>query len=203
MNAITAAATELLAGAPMMGGYFAGTFRIGDDFYGLIVAPRAVGDIAAKWNASAASIPGADSYSDGFANTEALAAAGSPMAQWARSLDIDGETDWYIPSRDELELMYRNLKPTTRENYCSFRDGDNPSSIPLGYPYTAALPAQTAVAEFRKDGAEALDASWYWASTQYSAYADSAWVQYFVYGYQRFYLKTFEGRARAVRRFAL
>jgi hypothetical protein len=203
MKAINAAATELIVGAPMAGGFFAGTFRIGDDFFGLVVSPRAVGDIVTKWNDSNVSVPGAESYCDGFANTEALAAAGSPLAKWARSLDIDGRTDWYIASRDEEEVMYRNLKPTDQLNYCSFRDGDNPSSIPLGYPYTADLPAQTSIEAFREGGAEAFECAWYWTSTQHAAYPDCAWGQDFGYGDQGYYRKTFEGRARAVRRFAL
>jgi hypothetical protein len=86
-----------------------------------------------------------------------MAEAGSPLAQWARGLDINGNTDWCIPARDVLELGYRHLKPTTYENSCSFRDGDNPSSIPAGYPYTEQLPAQTAAEAFREGGAEAFE----------------------------------------------
>ena len=150
-----------------------------------------------------ASVPGAESYSDGLANTNAMAEAGSPLAQWARGLRIDGHDDWYLPSRDELELMYRNLKPTTQENDCTFRDGDNPSSVPVGYPYTALAPTQTTVAAFAQGGAQALDARWYWSSTQYAAVTLTAWSQGFDIGLQLSYRKSAVGRARAVRRFKI
>ena len=96
-----------------------------------------------------------------------------------------------------LELGYRHLKPTTQENYASFRDGDNPSSIPVGYPYTEASPAQTAAAAFQKGGDEAFEPEWYWSSTQYSSYG--AWTQLFGYGSQYGSDKYRKFRCRAVR----
>jgi len=42
--------------------------------------------------------------------------------------------------------------------------------------------------------------AWYWSSTQHAVYPTTAWVQYFGYGYQCSSLKSYEGRARAVRR---
>ena len=42
---------------------------------------------------------------------------------------------------------------------------------------------------------------WYWSSEQ--AGPSFAWLQYFGYGYQDYYYRSYEGRARAVRRFPI
>jgi hypothetical protein len=47
---------------------------------------------------------------------------------------------------------------------------------------------------------EHFQSAWYWSCEQYSADADYAWNQYFLYGVQSSLRKAFEGRARAVRR---
>lgn len=97
-----------------------------------------------------------------------------------------------------LELGYRHLKPTTWETGYHFRDGDNPSSLPPGYPYKNEAPiAQTATELFQDGGAEAFDASWYWSSTIYSE--ASAWFQNFNDGDQSYDRQGDELRARAVR----
>ena len=141
---------------------------------------------------------GAISCCDSMGNTKDMADAGSPLAKWALALEINGYKDWCIPARDVLELGYRHLKPTSRETYCTFRDGDNPSSLPPGYPYTKEAPvAQTAIELFQKGGAEAFDASWYWSSTVYSE--ASAWYQLFDDGLQNSSHQYYALRARAVR----
>lgn len=185
-------------GSTFEGGFFAGRFALDGKVYALIVSPKAQGehdDIA--YGEYGQEITGAGNFNDGMANTIAMADAGSEMARLALNLNIDGHTDWYIPSRDELELLYRNLKPTTSSNYV-YRHGENPSSVPVGYPYTETSPAQTAVEAFQSGGAEAFEDEWYWSSSQFSAL--SAWDQDFVDGYQNSSGKSYEFRARAVRR---
>lgn len=201
MNAPANIEIPTLPGTPIAGGFFAGLIRIGDDTFALVVAPKAAGYTSKAWGEYGKTIEGARSYNDGMANTIAMAEAGSALAQWARELNIDGHDDWYIPSRDELEVCYRHLKPTAEENYCYFRSGDNPSSVPVGYPYTEESPAQTASSAFQEGGEEAFDDSWHWASTQYSAY--DAWMQNFADGGQNDDPKGNEYSARAVRRFIL
>lgn len=169
MNTVAEQSAGLAIGAAIAGGFYAGSIRVGDQVYGLIVAPKSEGDhddIA--WNKSLKKVEGAQFYFDGRANTQAMAEAGSKAAQWALGLKINGHDDWYIPSRDELELVYRNLKPGKEENY-TYRHGENPSSVPVGYPYTEDAPGQTEVEAFRSGGAEAMEEAWYWTSTQYAS----------------------------------
>ena len=182
------------------GGFFAGLIRIGSSTYGLIVAPKDGGEIVGEWGPHK-SIDGARSIFDGHANTQAMSEAGSEIATQVRALDINGNTDWYIPSRDELEICYRNLKPTDDSNYCG--SGDNPSAYLPSYAYAPDSPAQTSVEAFREDGAEAFDPTWHWTSTQYAGLASNAWVQLFDAGYQFSGGKGHKGRVRAVRRFMI
>jgi hypothetical protein len=193
-----AALAALTFGSPVEGGFFAGYINMPDGPYGIAVAPKALGELRGQWGKRGVDVPGARSYFDCRANTLAMAEAGSVLAQKALALSINGCSDWSIPSRDVLELAYRNLRPTTRENYV-YRNGDNPSSLPPGYPYTEDLPTQTLATAFQADGAEAFETEWYWSSTQFSA--ASAWFQPFYYGRQCYYVKYAECLARAVRRF--
>ena len=199
MNAIptTAALVPNTIGAPFEGGFYGGQIRIGDTLAAIVWAPKAQGQTKAAWLDRYDNVPGARSCFDSLSNTRAMAAAGSAIAQWALALDINGHTDWCVPARDVLELAYRHLKPTTYENCCSFRDGDNASSVPVGYPYTEALPAQTTAEAFHADGAEAFDDTWYWSSTQFSD--SDAFRQNFNYGNQGLSGKKYEARCRAVR----
>ncbi len=190
-------------GTAIEGGFFVCVINIAGEHYGLVVAPKDGGEHApATWNKSAKALAGARSYCDGHANTEAMAKAGSALAAWARGLELDGFTDWYLPSRDELELCYRHLKPGSEKNY-QFRSGDNPSSVPTGYPYTDTNPPQTSVANFQDDGPDAFADDWYWSSTQVAGAEQSAWCQDFDTGNQTTRHKDYELSARAVRRYKL
>ena len=183
-------------GAPFEGGYFGGIVRVHAALFAIAWAPKAEGQTRGPWLPQRKSAPGADSCFDSLANTLAMAEAGSAIAKWALDLRIGGFDDWCLPARDVLELGYRHLKPSTDETICGFRDGDNPSSAPVGYPYMPAL-VQTSVQAFQAGSAEAFDPAWYWASTQDSE--SDAWNQNFSNGYQFDCGKTYEGLARAVR----
>jgi hypothetical protein len=190
-------------GAPLGGGFYAGRIMIAGVVHALIVAPKGEGEHdGVEWLESEDRVSGADSYCDGMGNTVAMAEAGSDLANWARGLSIGGHTDWYIPSQDELEILYRNLKPTTRENYLYGRSGVNPSALPPTHSYTANVPAQTAAKDFQEGGAQAFANEWYWSSTQHAAFDGYAWGQDLL-GYQLNNLKSASLRARAVRRFAI
>lgn len=178
------------------GGFFSGTIRISDALFGVITAPKAEGQYSGIWLPSYDDVPGAASCFDSKANTIAMAEAGSPIAQQALATTINGFSDWVIPARDVLEIQYRAHKPTTDKNYV-YRNGDNPSSVPAGYPYTKAIPAQCPDPLFQEGGSEAFDAEWHWSSTQCSPY--NAWGQYLGGGNQDYYGKNYEGVVRLVR----
>lgn len=187
-------------GSAFQGGYFAGLFNIDGQLHGLIVAPKAAGELEeARWGEYGNNIAGATSVYDGLANTQAMAAEGYPLAKWALELNIDSFTDWYLPSRDELEILYRQFKPTTETNYQYGRHGENSSAVPITQHYSAETPAQTSQEAFQEGGEEAFEDAWYWSSSQFSPHG--AWSQTFGDGYQLSDRKDTELRARAVRRF--
>jgi hypothetical protein len=191
-------------GAAFGGGFYAGKINISGTMFALIVAPKALGEVSEKaWNEDEIAVNGAKSYFDGLANTNAMLEAGSDLAKWARDLRISDNDDWYIPSQDELEILYRNLKPSTRENWCYARSGINVSAMPPTYPYTPKSPVQTDIAPFQEGGEQAFETEWYWSSTQHASYSDCAWCQGFFHGHQSYYYKYDELRARAVRRVAI
>ena len=193
------AGQPLTAGQQIEGGYFAGIIHINGQKFGIVVSPKE-GDLEdQQWGEFNQELEGARSFFDGQANTQAMAEAGSELAKAIQALDINGHADWYLPARDELELVYRNLKPTDNRNFRL--SGDNPSSVPVGYAYSAAEPAQTMATEFQEDGEQALQPTWYWSSTQYSAYF--AWRQVFEDGDQLYDREDDALRARAVRRFLI
>jgi hypothetical protein len=181
-------------------GYYAGRIHVDGQPFAIIVAPKSVGEIETVWNDTYKSVDGAKSFNDGLSNTLAMAEAGSKAAKWALGLDIEGVTGWYLPSLDEQEIIYRNLKPTTAENYCYMRSGINLSAITPTAPYTPEFPAQTMAELFKDGGAEAFDPRWYWTSTQDASGSDYAWCQLFGIGGQNYYGKGSKLRARAVRR---
>ncbi len=187
-------------GSAFQGGFYAGLLNIDGQLHGLIVAPKATGEQEeARWGEYGNNIAGATSVYDGLANTQAMAAAGYPLAKWALELKIDSFTDWYLPSRDELEILYRQFKPTTETNYQYGRHGENSSAVPITQHYSAEAPAQTSLEAFQEGGEQAFEDAWYWSSSQYSP--NLAWTQDFGDGTQGYGHKGLELRARAVRRF--
>ena len=189
-----------VAGTAYGGGFYAGRMKIGADSYALIVAPKASGESASlAVKTSNDSTAGTTSTWNGAANTAAMIAAGAaahPAASFCKNLTIGGYTDWVLPAKDQLELLYRQLKPDATANNTSY--GANPSSDPVGANYTAGAPAQTAIAAFRTGGAEAFAVdSYYWTSTEYSSTYD--WIQIFSSGLQGGTTKGGSYRVRAVR----
>jgi hypothetical protein len=201
MSAVEKAAPAVIIpeiGQPFGGGFFSGITRDPDtgNRY-LNITAGAAHELEGEWGKYGEKIEGADSFTNSRANTEAMAAAGSELAQQLLALNIGGFTDWAIPARDVQELQYRHFKPTTRENWAGRRDGDNPSSEPVGMLYTEELPAQTSLSAFKQGGAEAFQDTWYWSSSQRSA--DTAFLMDFDGGGQDNYGKGNELRVRPVR----
>lgn len=180
------------------GGFFSSVVQIDGRRYKIFNAPKSQGEFEGSWGKEGKDVAGARSVVDGRTNTKAMAEAGSAIAQKALASVINGKSDWYIPARDEMEPNYRHLKPGTDENLCGFRDGDNPSSLPPGLPYTETSPAQTTLEAYKADGPEAFEERYYHTSTQYSAYC--AFVQDFSGGDQTSFTKVFDRPVRLVRR---
>jgi hypothetical protein len=172
----------------------------------VIVAPKSSGENSGKQykNANTAAPSATGTLTEGLKATLAMVADGSstvyPAAHYCNDLSIGGYSDWYLPARDELELIYRNLKPVTNNNYTttdrptgatpdyknlgSLGDtanthGLNNNSDPQGVAYTTTVPGQTAVADFQSGGAEAMTfvSNRYWSSTEYSS--ATAWEQFY------------------------
>lgn len=184
-------------GAEFAGGRFTGVLNINGAPHALITAPKAA-ELEGTYGEY--KTIGATSYNDGLANTKVMAEAGSEIAKTVLAQTTGGFTDWAIPARDQQELQHRAFKPGVNDNSCSFRDGDNPSSVPPGYPYTEQDPAQTTAEGFKSGEAEAFEKSWYFSSTEYAQYSDSgAWGQIFDYGDQRILRKDDEFYVRPVR----
>ena len=193
-----------IIGDAIAGGFYAGRVRIDGKPFALIVAPKAAGEHKPTlWIPKHKAVPGALSYDDGLANTQAMAEAGSKLAKWALDLHIEGADGWYLPAQDELEIMYRNLKPTARDNTGWGRSGINLSAFEPTRPYTPQFPSQTPAEAFQLGGAEAFEEGSYWSSTQHASDSDYAWYQYFGLGYQSSNYTYDELRARAGRRLPL
>jgi hypothetical protein len=195
----------------------------------VIVAPKSSGENSGKLykDANTGTIAAAGTLTEGLKATLALVADGNstvyPAAHFCNDLSIGGYSDWYLPARDELELIYRNLKSLTDNNYTvtdrptdatpdyknlgSLGDvanthGLNNNSDPQGVAYTTTVPGQTAVAAFQSGGAEAMTVGVrYWSSTEFST--GSAWSQIYetnIPGYQAGLSKNLSYYVRAVRR---
>ena len=201
-NSVTPAA--LAIGAAYQGGFYAGqisTSGNGVANFNLVVGPVASAQSTKQWKTTNTSTAGTSSVIDGPANSTAMNNASHPAAKFCEGLTIGGFNDWYMPAKNELEVCYYNLKPTTTANNTS--SGINANAVPARVSsYTSGAPAQTTAADFKDTGAEDFAADAYWSSSEYSA--TTAWLQYFLNGRQGFYGdKNGSYRVRAVRRVAV
>jgi hypothetical protein len=97
---------------PGEGGIYAGVIRgdAGRPDYHLIVPTCDAAKADDMVFGSAADVPAAASEYDGRANTLALVnAGGANAAEWAHGLTIGPHSDFYLPARRELALMYANV----------------------------------------------------------------------------------------------
>jgi hypothetical protein len=149
-------------GAAYEGGFFAGqisTAGTGVADYNLVIAPKSSGENSSKqWKTSNTSTAGTSSVIDGPTNSANMNDASHPAAQFCEGLTIGTFSDWYMPAKNELEVCYFNLKPTTTSNNTG--SGTNTNAVPSrGSNYTAGTPAQTAATDFQTGNTEAFAAA--------------------------------------------
>jgi hypothetical protein len=183
-------------GQPWGGGYYGGkiTEESGTQYY-LIVSPKSTemsSSLFSSWSGTGDyGLSSANSAYHGKSNTDilnALNSGGSPFltADFVRSLYTGGYSDWYIPAKNELEVLYYNLKPSSNLNDTG--SGANANAIspePFNANYTTSSPAQTSISVFRSGGSQAFDSSnsnFYWSST--ATTSRTVWVQSFGNGSQ-------------------
>ena len=207
-------------GSAYEGGFYTGKIVEGGVTYYLVVAPKSSGENSSKkYKTSNDAAPSAtQTLNNGPAASTSMNSAAYPAAEFCEGLTIGGFSDWYLPARDELELCYRNLKPTTTQTSTTARSlsgitypegndvsgdtqGINRNSDPTGAAYTAESPVQTSVSAFQTGNAEAFAGDIYWSSTEFSA--ANGWGQNFPNGIQSGTGKSFDNYVRAVRRIAV
>jgi hypothetical protein len=199
----TGLSRPLAIGDAYEGGFFAGQISTSGDgvaTHNLVIGPVASAQSVKQWKTTNTTTAGTTSVIDGPTNSSNMNNADHPAAQFCEGLSIGGFTDWYMPAKNELEVCYYNLKPTTASNNTS--SGTNTNAVPSrGSNYTSGTPAQTSAADFKDTGAEDFVDTSYWSSTEASA--THAWAQGFNNGGQSYDGKGFSSRVRAVRRVAV
>ena len=196
-------------GQELGGGTFTGFNRIRNSVYSIIVAPKST-EVYLAWKTSETATPNTQSTADGLTNTTAMNDVTHPAAHYCKSLTVNGFADWYLPSKNELELCYRYLKPSKWANHVyesgrlngnlKLGNGTNTSAIPVGMPYTTNSPLQTIVVDFIRSSIHAFDADWFWTSTEYSASTAGSLIQNFSKVFQYWLNKTATYKVRSVRR---
>jgi hypothetical protein len=187
------------------GGFFAGQINVSGTKYNLVVSPKASGENSSRSWGGYGTSTGLTSVIDGPTNSAALAAlgAGYQAATFCEGLTIGGYSDWYLPAKNELEVLYYFLKPTTNANNTSSGSNANavlPEPLNTNYSYLG-LPAQTTAGiGFRTGETNAFVSNAYWTSTESTG--DKSWVQWFDDGRQSTQNKYDNYYVRAVRRVA-
>ena len=170
-------AAILAFGSPLAGGVFGGEIIVNGERYALVVAPKVEGekmDLQYK-SKSLNKRDAADCDDEGMVNSDLINDANHPAAQFCRGLQIGGFDDWYLPSRDELAIIWRELGPNRKNTPEPFKAGST----------------------------EAFEERWYWSSTEHAQTSYLAWMVNFVNGNQSYYNKYDGCGVRAVRRLKL
>lgn len=193
--------TDLPAiGSPLEGGFYTDVIFIDGKAHAIITADKAF-EIRGEWLEDDGDAKKERHIADSLKNTDEMAAEGSEIAKQVRAMTAGGFNDWALPARDAQERQYFRFKPTDDENACSWRDGENPSTVPPAPLYTEESPAQTTIEAFKAGGPQAFEPKTYWSSTRASSYG--AVVQDFDDGCQGYDYMQFELLVRPVRQVPL
>lgn len=145
-----------IIGQEFGGGFYAGDIEDNGQMYKLIVADIEADVYSLAWMSPHEDWPQAASITNGLGNTQSMAGdarflAGNHCLDWRGG----GFADWYMPAKDELNVLYLGLKPSASDCPDRFKTGRD----------------------------QAFHAShYYWTSTQYSS--TRAWGQRFSDGNQ-------------------
>ena len=208
LSAASSSVTVLAIGSAYGGGFLAGQISTTANSvatHNIVIGPVSTAQSTLAWKNANTATAGADSVIDGPQNTADMVADGNstvyPCAHFCNDLVLGGFSDWYMPSKNELEVCYFNLKPTTTSNNTS--SGINANAVPArASNYTTGNPAQTSAANFiTSTGSEAFTATGYWTSTERSANTSNN--QVFSNGYQDYFSKASSAPVRAIRRVAV
>ena len=190
-------------GSVYEGGYFAGQVMHSGTKYNLVMSPIASGQQTTMWKAHLTSSSGTSSQIDGPANTAAQVALGSHYAaNFCNGRTIGGYSDWYMPSRMELNTCYYTLKKGTNGNNTG--SGANPYAVapqPVNTNFTASDPAQTSATIFQSGNSEAHGDGAYLSSTERTTNYCYGWSMNTGANYINVY-KLNSKKVRAIRRVA-
>ena len=194
-------------GQVLGGGTFTGFNRICNQVYAIVVAPKCTETVLQIKTSDTATF-GTQSTVDGLANTLAMNDNEHPAAHYCINLTVNGFSNWYLPSKNELALCYRFLKPSTEKNYTydprkrnrnvGTYDGIAPSSIPRGMPHTETTPSRTVITNYITDSTDSFAVRWYWSSTESSVKPSGSLTQFFPNGDQSWCRKYHLYKVRAV-----
>ncbi|MDZ3990343.1 hypothetical protein [Pseudomonas sp. Teo4] len=98
-------------GQPLGGGFYAGRLFFDGAEHAVIDSGREF-ESQAQWQdqpGARITVRGAQSRFDGYANTLAMAEAGSAIANKVLGMTIRGQRGWYLPSIEQLQVMRANL----------------------------------------------------------------------------------------------
>lgn len=166
-------------GQQVNGGWFAGISRSKTSAHGILVAPKSTEGSSLK------------QFNRLVANAHANRQVES-ISSCRRTTAASEDTTWELPSKYDVELCYRNLKPSIEENWIKPTNdpllgppnGINPTSIPVGRKYTVTNPAQTLAVLFRHGSAEAFELGWYWTCPEGLSVTPTTMIQNFADGNQ-------------------
>lgn len=99
----------LTIGQSWGGGNYIGDILDDGTLYHLVLASKASGQNSSRqWKTANTATSGTDSLTNGLANSNAMNVSDHPAAYFCRGLAIAGLTDWYLPAKDELNVVYTN-----------------------------------------------------------------------------------------------